>query len=334
MRISIEHLSKMYPNRTHALNDLTLSIESGMFGLLGPNGAGKTTLMRILATLLEPTSGTVSIGCYNLRKNRAEIRALIGYLPQELEVFPKLKTREFLDYNARLAGLMNYAERKRVVNELLERVRLSEERDRLCNDHSGGMKRRLGIAQALIGSPRLLVVDEPTAGLDPEERLRFRSLLSELGDGDVTIILSTHIVGDISSSCGDMAMLHRGEIVYCGAPQGLLEKARGHTWAGTGKEHVRWETLLPKTGMYTVYYNNRYFWNKFYYGNDASITNDFHFRIHHAGGVAEKVLTDRGDYGWALLGEYRFDKGPVWVELSDKTTGKIVYADAVKWVKK
>ena len=189
--------------------------------------------MRILVTLLEPTSGTVSIGGFDLQKNRAEIRAILGYLPQELDVFPKLKTWEFLDFNARLAGLMNSAERKRAVNELLERVRLSEERDRLCNDLSGGMKRRLGIAQALIGRPKLLVVDEPTAGLDPEERLRFRNLLAELGEGDVTIILSTHIVGDISSSCGDMAMLHKGEIVYRGAPEELTARARGHAWTVT-----------------------------------------------------------------------------------------------------
>ncbi len=230
MRISIEHLSKFYPKGKQALKDLTLTIEGGMFGLLGPNGAGKTTLMRILVTLMEPTAGTVSIGGLDLQKNRAEIRALLGYLPQELDVFPKLKTWEFLDYNARLAGLMNSAERKHTVNALLERVRLSEERDRLCNDLSGGMKRRLGIAQALIGSPKLLVVDEPTAGLDPEERLRFRNLLAELGEGDVTIVLSTHIVGDISSSCGDMAMLHRGEIVYRGAPEGLVAQTRGHAW--------------------------------------------------------------------------------------------------------
>jgi ABC-2 type transport system ATP-binding protein len=239
MRISIEHLSKVYPHNTQALKDLTLSIEGGMFGLLGPNGAGKTTLMRILVTLMDPTAGKVSIGGLDLRKDRAAIRALLGYLPQELDVFPKLKTWEFLDYNARLAGMMNSAARKRAVNELLDRVRLAGERDRLCNDLSGGMKRRLGIAQALIGSPKLLVVDEPTAGLDPEERLRFRNLLAELGGDDVTIILSTHIVGDISSSCGDMAMLHKGEIVYRGAPEGLVAMVHGHAWTVT----------VPRTGL-------------------------------------------------------------------------------------
>jgi ABC-type multidrug transport system ATPase subunit len=230
MRISIRNLSKTYPRGSRALRDVSLDIGGGIFGLLGPNGAGKTTLMNILVTLLKPTGGTVTIDGYDLRRNRAEIRALLGFLPQELDVFPNLKTLEFLDYSARLAGMMNGGARKRAVNEMLERVRLSDERDRRANDLSGGMKRRLGIAQALIGGPRLLVVDEPTAGLDPEERLRFRSLLAELGGADVTVILSTHIVGDISSTCRDMALLHRGEIVYRGSPDGLVEKTRGHVW--------------------------------------------------------------------------------------------------------
>jgi ABC-type multidrug transport system ATPase subunit len=230
MVLSIRNLSHTYRHGARALKNIDLEIGGGMFGLLGPNGAGKTTLMRILVTLLEPSAGEVSIGGHDLRRNRAEIRALLGYLPQELDVFPKLKAWEFLDYSARLAGFMNSGERRRTVDSLLERVRLAEERDRLCNDLSGGMKRRLGIAQALIGSPKLLVVDEPTAGLDPEERLRFRSLLAELGSEEVTIILSTHIVGDISSACSDMAMLHQGEIAFRGGPSELIERAIGHVW--------------------------------------------------------------------------------------------------------
>ncbi len=230
MHVSIRSLSHAYPRGARALKDVSLELGGGMFGLLGPNGAGKTTLMSILVTLLEPTSGEVSIDNHDLRRDRAAIRALLGYLPQELDVFPKLKAWEFLDYSARLAGIMPKADRLRMVGSLLERVRLEDSRDVYCNDLSGGMKRRLGIAQALIGTPRLLVVDEPTAGLDPEERLRFRSLLAELGSGDVTIILSTHIVGDISSACSDMAMLHQGEIVFRGAPSELIDRARGHVW--------------------------------------------------------------------------------------------------------
>jgi len=231
-----------------------------MFGLLGPNGAGKTTLMNILVTLLEPTSGTIAIEGLDIRRERAKIRALIGYLPQELDVFPKLKAWEFLDYSARLAGIVSKSERALMVDALLEKVRLSDDRGTFCNDLSGGMKRRLGIAQALIGNPRLLVVDEPTAGLDPEERIRFRGLITDLASGDVTIILSTHIVGDISSSCRDMAMLDRGRIVYRGAPEGLVEKARGHTWQvkvtreGLDRLKMRYPvvTTIPAAGGFDV----------------------------------------------------------------------------------
>lgn len=230
MRIGIDSLSKTYPRGARALDSITIGIESGMFGLLGPNGAGKTTLMNILVTLLEPTSGTVTINGLDMRRDREKIRALIGYLPQELDVFPKLKAWEFIDFSARLAGIISKRERKRMVDSLLEKVRLADDRGTFCNDLSGGMKRRLGIAQALIGSPRLLVVDEPTAGLDPEERIRFRGLITDLASDDVTIILSTHIVGDISSSCRDMAMLDRGRIVHRGSPEGLSDMARGHTW--------------------------------------------------------------------------------------------------------
>ena len=230
MKITIENLSKMYKGGTHALKNVNLEIDNGMFGLLGPNGAGKTTLMRILVTLMKPSDGTVRIGNLDLQENRREIRSMLGYLPQEFSMFSKLKTWEFLDYSARLAGIQNSSERKKATEEMLENVGLYEARDRQTNKLSGGMKRRLGIAQALIGKPKIAVVDEPTTGLDPEERLRFRNLLAELSRDEIIIILSTHIVGDISSTCEKMAMLNKGEVVYNGSPGELVEKARGHVW--------------------------------------------------------------------------------------------------------
>ena len=230
MKITIENLSKYYDNGTKALKNVNLEISSGMFGLLGPNGAGKTTLMRILVTLMQQTEGTVKVDDMDLRKNRREIREMLGYLPQEFNMFSKLKTWEFLDYAARLAGLSESSARKKAVEELLENVGLYEARERQANKLSGGMKRRLGIAQALIGKPKLVIVDEPTTGLDPEERLRFRNLLAKMSREEIIIILSTHIVGDISSTCQNMAMLNKGEVVYNGSPDKLIELTRGHVW--------------------------------------------------------------------------------------------------------
>ena len=201
-----------------------------MFGLLGPNGAGKTTFMRILVTLMNPTSGDVTIDDYDLQKNRREIRKMLGYLPQEFSTFPKIRTWEFLDYNARLAGITRYHERMDVVDKLLEKVGLFEVKDRFAKKLSGGMKRRLGIAQALIGDPKILIVDEPTTGLDPEERIRFRNVLSDMGQEDKIIILSTHIVGDISSTCQDMALLNEGGLGFHGSPEDLVKIAEGHTF--------------------------------------------------------------------------------------------------------
>ena len=230
MRIEIEGLGKIYKGGTRALDGVNLTIESGMFGLLGPNGAGKTTLMKILVTLMQPTAGTVRVNDLDLDRHRAEIRAMLGYLPQEFTVFPKLKTWEFLEYAASLAGIRNRKERVGAVDAMLEQVGLFDARDRMVKKLSGGMKRRLGIAQALIGDPRLVVVDEPTTGLDPEERIRFRGLLTEMSHRDIIIILSTHIVGDISSSCTDMALLNEGRVIYSGAPDALLERVKGHAW--------------------------------------------------------------------------------------------------------
>lgn len=230
MKISIEGLTKVYPNGHRAINDLSFDIHDGMFGLLGPNGAGKSSLMRILVTLAEPSSGKVTIGKYDLVKDREQVRKMIGYLPQDFRFFSSLKTYEFLDYTARLSGLHNKKDRSKKVDQMLEEVGLFEARDRYANRLSGGMKRRLGIAQALMNGPKVVVVDEPTTGLDPEERIRFRNLLSSISTQDVIIILSTHIVGDISSTCNSMVLLNQGELAYTGSPDDIVAQANGKVW--------------------------------------------------------------------------------------------------------
>lgn len=236
MRIKIENLNKVYRNGNYALKNLNLEIPNGMFGLLGPNGAGKSTLMRILVTLMKPSSGRVSVNDFDLVKHRKEIRSMLGYLPQDFSFFSKLKTYEFLDYTARLAGMKNGTSRKQAVDKMLEEVGLYEARDRNANKLSGGMKRRLGIAQALINDPKVIIVDEPTTGLDPEERIRFRNLLANISTNDVIIILSTHIVGDISSTCNNMALLNKGELAFVGSPEQLVNKAKGNVWQITATQ--------------------------------------------------------------------------------------------------
>lgn len=230
MHIKIENLNKVYKGGSYAVNNLNLEIPNGMFGLLGPNGAGKSTLMRILVTLMKPSSGKVYVNDLELSKNRREIRSMLGYLPQDFSFFSKLKTSEFLDYTARLSGMKNSSARRSAVDQMLEEVGLFEARDRNANKLSGGMKRRLGIAQALINDPKIIIVDEPTTGLDPEERIRFRNLLSTLSTRDVIIILSTHIVGDISSTCDNMALLNKGKLAFSGSPEELINKAKGSVW--------------------------------------------------------------------------------------------------------
>lgn len=230
MKIEIQNLSKIYPNGNKALDDVSLTIESGMFGLLGPNGAGKSTLMRILVTLLEPSNGTVLVDGLDISKHRKEVRSWLGYLPQDFRFFSNLTTFEFLDYGARLSGMKDSKIRKSAVNQMLETVGLYEARDRKANKLSGGMKRRLGIAQALINEPRIIIVDEPTTGLDPEERIRFRNLLSTISSRDVIIILSTHIVADISSTCRNMALLSNGKLAFSGSPEDLIASAKGKIW--------------------------------------------------------------------------------------------------------
>ena len=230
MKIEINGLNKVYPNGNHALTDVNMTIENGMFGLLGPNGAGKSSLMRILVTLAKPTSGQILVNGLDLQKNRKEIRSMLGYLPQDFRFFAKLRTYEFLDYIARLSGMNKSSVRKDAVEKMLEEVGLYEARNRFANNLSGGMKRRLGIAQALIGDPQIIIVDEPTTGLDPEERIRFRNLLTSISERDVVIILSTHIVGDISSTCTDMALMNKGLLAFKGSPEQLIEKARDNVW--------------------------------------------------------------------------------------------------------
>ncbi|HMA37383.1 MAG TPA: ABC transporter ATP-binding protein, partial [Chloroflexia bacterium] len=202
MNVSIKQLRKIYGGKVHALDGIDLQIGPGMFGLLGPNGAGKTTLMRILAGILQPTSGTIQIGPYDgtTAGGRAAIKRILGYLPQELGVYPDLSAREFLDYIAILKGLDDPRARQARVAALLETVGLASVAARKLKTFSGGMKRRVGIAQALLAEPQLLIVDEPTAGLDPEERIRFRNLLGDLA-GDRTVLLSTHIVEDVAQTC-------------------------------------------------------------------------------------------------------------------------------------
>ncbi len=233
MDIEIRGLFKIYPNGHAAIRNVDLDIGSGMFGLLGPNGAGKSSFMRTLVTLQSATSGSILFDGLDINEHRQKIRSLIGYLPQDFTFFSKLKTWEFLDYAARLSTKLKNKDRLIKVDYLLDQVGLLDVRERMANKLSGGMKRRLGIAQALIGDPKLLVIDEPTTGLDPEERIRFRNILSDLSQQDVTIILSTHIVGDISSTCHNMAMLNKGEVAFKGSPEGMIDQVRGHVWQVT-----------------------------------------------------------------------------------------------------
>ena len=229
MNLVIENLSKWYPNGIQALRDVTLTVSPGMFGLLGPNGAGKSTLMRTLATLQDPDTGSVRLGDIDLLRDKHAVRKLLGYLPQEFGVYPKVKAIDLLDHLGRLKGLADRALRKETVEALLHRTNLWEARNRALGTYSGGMKQRFGIAQALIGDPRLLIVDEPTAGLDPEERVRFHDLLSEISES-VIVLLSTHIVSDVSDLCSRMAIMHQGELRLVQQPADAVAALRGRLW--------------------------------------------------------------------------------------------------------
>jgi ABC-type multidrug transport system ATPase subunit len=227
MDVKISNLVKDYGN-FRALDHVSLNIERGMFGLLGPNGAGKTTLMRIITTLLPLTSGQVAVSGRDVMRDPGFVRQHLGYIPQDFGFYKSLNAYELLDYIGAMKGLPR-AERQRAIKTLLEQVNLTKDAKRRVGGYSGGMKQRLGIAQALLGNPQLIIVDEPTAGLDPEERIRFRNLLTHLS-GQRTVLLSTHIVADIEASCSAVAVLNRGKLVFNGTPDQLLRRAQGYVW--------------------------------------------------------------------------------------------------------
>jgi ABC-2 type transport system ATP-binding protein len=252
--LSIRGLRKRYPNGVHALRGVDLEIPPGMFGLLGPNGAGKTTLMKIAATLLEPDGGSMEMDGVDLLADRRRTRRLLGYLPQDFGFYPVLTAEQTLDYFAKLKGVVDYRERWALIGALLERVNLSSAARRRVGEFSGGMRQRLGIAQALIGDPRLVIVDEPTAGLDPEERGRFYALLSEVASAGTTVVLSTHIVSDVSSLCATMAIIRAGEIIAACTPAEALLEIAGSVWEATlsraDADRLSSSLQLLSTGMH------------------------------------------------------------------------------------
>jgi ABC-2 type transport system ATP-binding protein len=229
MELRIENLSKVYPNGVRALDNVSLTIPRGLFGLLGPNGAGKSTLMRILATLQEADSGTVTLENLDVLHQKEEVRKILGYLPQDFGVYPKISALDMLDHLALLKGFVRAGERRQLVDALLQRVNLWDVRKKALTGFSGGMRQRFGIAQALIGDPTLLIVDEPTAGLDPSERNRFYNLLSEVGE-NVVVILSTHIVQDVMELCTNTAIIDRGRVMFSGAPEIAIRELDGKIW--------------------------------------------------------------------------------------------------------
>jgi len=229
MELNITNLSKTYSNGVQALKDVNLNIPVGMFGLLGPNGAGKSTLMRTIATLQEPDTGSILLGDLDVLTQKQEVRKILGYLPQEFGVYPKVPAITLLDHLAVLKGISNRKERKELVNALLNKTNLWNDRKKNLGGYSGGMKQRFGIAQALLAQPKLIIVDEPTAGLDPAERNRFLNLLSELGENTV-VILSTHIVEDVKELCTNMAVINKGEVLLTGNPTDALQDIKGKIW--------------------------------------------------------------------------------------------------------
>ncbi len=237
--LEIKGLKKTYAGGLQALKGIDLEVSAGVFGLLGPNGAGKTTLMKILATLLEPDSGAVAVNGVDFISRKMTARRMLGYLPQEFGLYPTLTAEQTLAYFARLKGVVDKRERTRLIDALLERVNLADARKQQVGGFSGGMRQRLGIAQALIGQPRIIIVDEPTAGLDPEERNRFHNLLSEIASEETVVLLSTHIVSDVSTLCGTMAIIRHGEIIAFCTPQAALAQIANAIWeAAAPREKV------------------------------------------------------------------------------------------------
>ena len=247
MKLKIKNVSKTYPNGVKALKKVSMEIETGMFGLLGPNGAGKSTLMRILATLQQPDEGEIDFIGFNVLRDQEEIRNLLGYLPQEFGVYPRVSAEMLLDHLAVLKGIINRKERKDLVAALLKRVNLYDVRKKKLGGFSGGMKQRFGIAQALIANPSLIIVDEPTAGLDPAERNRFLNLLSEIGENTI-IILSTHIVEDVKELCTDMAIINKGQVLMQGNPLEAIDEIEGRIW----RKRIKKEDLSTFKRKYNV----------------------------------------------------------------------------------
>jgi len=253
MQLTIQNLSKTYDNGVKALDNVSLTIQQGLFGLLGPNGAGKSSLMRTIATLQQPDQGNITIGpaaggeVVNVLTQAGEVRKILGYLPQDFGVYPKIGAEVLLTHLAQLKGITNARERKEIVDSLLHKTNLYNVRKKDLGGYSGGMRQRFGIAQALLANPKLIIVDEPTAGLDPAERNRFLNLLSELGE-EAIVILSTHIVEDVRELCRDMAIINKGKVVYTGHPESAVETLAGQVWR---KKIGRTELEAYKT-KYTV----------------------------------------------------------------------------------
>lgn len=229
MELKIINLTKTYPNGVVALNNVNLNISSGMFGLLGANGAGKSTLMRIIATLQEADTGTITLNGIDVLKEKDKVRQILGYLPQEFGLYPRVTAETLLDHLAKLKGISNQKERKETVKALLQKTNLFEHRHKNLGGYSGGMKQRFGIAQALIGEPKLIIVDEPTAGLDPAERNRFHNLLSEISE-NIIVILSSHIVDDIESLCSQMAIINKGNVLISATPSEAIRNIENRIW--------------------------------------------------------------------------------------------------------
>ena len=255
MKLTVENISKTYPNGVEALKNVSLEINNGIFGLLGPNGAGKSTLMRTIAALQEADDGSIMLGDIDVAKDKQALREMLGYLPQEFGVYPKVSAIDLLDHMAIMKGIADAQIRKEQVESLLYQVNLWESKEQKLGTFSGGMKQRFGIAQALLGDPKLIIVDEPTAGLDPMQRNRFHNLLSEIGE-NVIVILSTHIVDDVSDLCNDMAIILNGELKLSGKPLELIKKLEAKVWQG----------LIEKDVAETLEYDERLISKRLYMG--------------------------------------------------------------------
>jgi ABC-2 type transport system ATP-binding protein len=250
MELIINNLSKKYGNGVHALNNVSLTINKGMFGLLGPNGAGKSSLMRTLATLQDADEGSVKLGDIDVLKDKDSVRKVLGYLPQEFGVYPRTSAFDLLDYMALIKGFSNKGERAEMVNQLLNKVNLYDQRKNAVSSFSGGMRQRFGIAQCLIGTPKLIIVDEPTAGLDPGERNRFYNILSEIGE-NIIVILSTHIVQDVRELCTQMAVMDKGKVLFSGNTDDALIQIKGKVW----EKSISKEELTKYQSEYKVISN-------------------------------------------------------------------------------